>query len=95
MSTVEQSKAEAEHARKRLEATLETVKRRTRPVALLDSAKGEARKQAMKVGVAALSSGRFRPVLALGVAVTSIAYLFRNPLLKVLNKRLGQGENDE
>lgn len=95
MSTVDESKAEADRARERLEATLETVRRRTQPQALLGSATDEAKKQAMKVGVAALSKGRFRPVLALGVAATSIAYLFRNPILKALNKRLGQGEQHD
>lgn len=95
MNPVEESKAEADRARAQLEETLETIRQRTRPQALLGTAKDEARKQAMKVGVAALSNGRFRPVLALGVAMTSIAYLFRNPILKALNKRLGQGENHD
>ncbi len=95
MSTVDESKAEADRAREKLEATLETVRQRTQPQALLGSATDEAKKQAMKVGVAALSNGRFRPVLALGVAATSIAYLFRNPILKALNKRLGQGEQHD
>jgi hypothetical protein len=95
MNPVEESKAEADRARVQLEATLETVRRRTKPEALLGSATDEAKKQAMKVGVAALSNGRFRPVLALGVAATSIAYLFRNPILKALNKRLGQGEHHD
>lgn len=95
MNPVDESKAEADRARAQLDATFETVRRRTKPEALLGSAMEEAKKQAMKVGVAALSNGRFRPVLALGVAATSIAYLVRNPILKALNKRLGQGEQHD
>ncbi|MFO1241371.1 MAG: hypothetical protein U1E64_13605 [Sphingomonadaceae bacterium] len=95
MTSVDESKEQAERARAKLEATLDTVRRRTRPEALLGSAKDEAKKQALKVGAAALANGRFRPVLALGIAATSIAYLFRNPLLKALNKRLGEGEKHD
>ena len=95
MRSLEESKEEAERARARLEATFDTVRRRTKPEALLGSAKDEARKQALKAGAAALASGRFRPVLALGIAATSIANLFRNPLLKALNKRLGEGEKHD
>ncbi len=95
MTSVDESKEQAERARAKLEATLDTVRRRTRPEALLGSAKDEAKKQALKVGAAALANGRFRPVLALGIAATSIAYLFRNPLLKALNKRLGEGERHD
>ena len=95
MSNVEESKEEAERARARLEATFARVRRRTKPDALLGSAKEEAKKQALKAGAAALANGRFRPVLALGIAATSIAYLFRNPILKALNKRLGEGEEHD
>jgi hypothetical protein len=95
MSGVEESKEEAERARARLEATFATVRQRTKPEALLGSAKDEAKKQALKAGAAALANGRFRPVLALGIAATSIAYLFRNPILKALNKRVGEGERHD
>lgn len=94
-SSVDESKEEAERARAKLEATFETVRRRTKPEALLGSARDEAKKQALKVGATALANGRFRPVLALGIAATSIAYLFRNPILKALNKRLGKGERHD
>ena len=95
MSPLEKSKAEAESARARLDATFEEVRKRTQPEALLGSAKVEARKQATKVAIIALSNAKFRPMLAVGVATSAIAYLFRNPILKALNKSLGQGERHD
>lgn len=95
MKDLEQSRKEADRARAKLEATLAAVQRRTRPESLAGSATEVAKKQALKIGAAALANGKFRPVLALGIAATSIAYLFRNPLLKALNKRLGEGEKHD
>lgn len=95
MNPVEKSKADAESARDRLNATFHEVRERTKPQALLGSAKVEARKQATKVAIIALSNAKFRPMLAIGVATTAIAYLFRNPILKALNKSIGQGEKND
>ena len=95
MNPVEKSKADAESARDRLNATFDEVRERTKPQALLGSAKVEARKQATKVAIIALSNAKFRPMLAIGVATTAIAYLFRNPILKALNKSIGQGEKND
>ena len=95
MNPVEKSKAEANSARDRLNATFDEVRKRTQPEALLGTAKVEARKQATKVAIVALSNAKFRPMLAIGVATSAIAYLFRNPILKALNKSLGQGERHD
>lgn len=95
MNPIEKSKADAESARDRLNATFDEVRERTKPQALLGSAKVEARKQATKVAIIALSNAKFRPMLAIGVATTAIAYLFRNPILKALNKSIGQGEKND
>lgn len=95
MNDLEDRRKEAARARTRLETTFNAVRNRTRPEALLATAKEETKRQAMRAGAAALSNGRFRPVLALGIAATSLAYLFRNPILKALNKRLGEGEKND
>lgn len=95
MTPLEENKAQAKLARERLNATFDEVRERTKPQALLGSARVEARKQATKLAIAALSNAKFRPILAIGVATTAIAYLFRNPILKALNKSLGQGEEHD
>ena len=92
MKSVAESKAELDAARARLEGTVGHLRERTTPSALFDSAKDTAKKRATQAAIGALSNAKVRPVAAAGVAAASLAYLFRNPILKALRKRLAKGE---
>lgn len=92
MKSVLESKAEAKAARARLSGTFDEVRDRTTPRALLAEAKGAAKERATQAAIGALSNAKVRPVAAAGVAIASIAYLFRNPIIKALRKRVGKGD---
>lgn len=95
MTPVDQRKAEADLARKRLGLTFVSFRERTKPESLLDDAKAAAKKRAAQAAITALSNSKVRPVVAAGVAATAIAYLFRNPILKALKRRLGKGDRHD
>lgn len=92
MKSVLESKAEAKAARARLNGTFDEVRERTTPSALLHEAKGAAKRRATQAAIGALSNAKVRPVAAAGVALASIAYLFRNPIINALRKRVGKGD---
>jgi hypothetical protein len=94
MSNLDDARANAEAAKARLLDRVEQVRARTRPQALMEDLSASARKKALQASIAALSNARVRPIVAAGVAATAIAYLFRNPILKSLRKRAGQGEKE-
>lgn len=92
MKSVAESKAEVDAARARLEGTIGELRERTTPGALLGSARETAKKRATQAAISALSNAKVRPVAAAGVAAASIAYLFRNPIIRALRKRLAKGD---
>jgi hypothetical protein len=95
MNPVDQRKAEAGLARKRLGLTFITLRERAKPESLLGDAKAAAKKRAAQAAITALSNSKVRPIVAVGVAATAIAYLFRNPILKALKKRMGKGDRHD
>lgn len=92
MKSVAESKTERDAARARLEGTIDELRERTTPGALLGSARETAKKRAAQAAISALSNAKVRPVAAAGVAAASIAYLFRNPIIRALRKRLAKGD---
>lgn len=92
MSKADDARQEAEAAKQRLQRHFGDLKGRTRPQALMGTVKQTAKKRALQAGIAALANARVRPVVAAGVAVGALAYLFRNPILNALRKRAGKGD---
>jgi hypothetical protein len=88
VSSLDQSRAKAEAARAQLRETTSLARERTRPAALLTEVKKAATRRATQAAIASLANAKTRPIVAAGVAVAAIAYLFRSPILKTLRARL-------
>jgi hypothetical protein len=95
MNALDQTKADASAARKRLEFRVAEIRERTRPKALLNDVKTAARKRAAQATIGALVNTKTRPIVAAGVAAAAIAYLFKNPILKALRTRMAKENTDE
>jgi hypothetical protein len=95
MNALDQTKADAAVARKRLEFRVAEIRERTRPKALLNDVKTAARKRAAQATIGALVNTKTRPIVAAGVAAAAIAYLFKNPILKALRTRMAKENTDE
>jgi hypothetical protein len=90
VNALDHARTEAEEARSQLRDTVALAKDRTRPAALFSDVKKAASRRATQAAIASLSNAKTRPIIAVGVAVTAIAYLFRTPLLKALRTRLAK-----
>ncbi len=88
MNDLDQSRLDAEEARSNLRETVAIARQRTRPARLFSDVKKAAARRATQTVIASLSNAKTRPIVAAGVAVTAIAYLFRTPILKALRSRL-------
>jgi hypothetical protein len=95
MNALDQTKADASAARKRLEFRVAEIRERTRPKALLNDVKTATRKRAAQATIGALVNTKTRPIVAAGVAAAAIAYLFKNPILKALRTRMAKENTDE
>jgi hypothetical protein len=95
VNNLDQTKADAAAARRRLEGRVAEIRERTRPQALLADVKTATRKRAIHAAVGALANTKTRPIVAAGVAAAAIAYLFKTPILNALRTRMAKENNDE
>ena len=88
------AKKEADAAREQLEESFGDVRSQLFPLAgtLGMLAKKAVRRSAGKVTSGAASAVRDRPVLAIGIALTSALFVFRKPLTDAIARRSKTGE---
>ena len=90
MTDLPQSKAAANAARVRLEQSVDTLRVRLRPAALMRDGKELAKRKAVKIVAATIASRKARPVVALGAIAAGATYLLRKPIAHALQKRLSK-----
>jgi hypothetical protein len=89
---LEIARVEADVAKAKLTGTVRQMKSQASPSALVGFAKNAAKARVMSFAVAAILGARKRPLIAAGVALASVLYTFRKPLMDALKARSQPGD---
>lgn len=89
---LEITRVEADVAKARLTGTVQQMKSRAAPSALVGFAKNAAKARVASFAIGAILGARKRPLMAVGVALASALYAFRKPLIDALKSRSQPGD---
>lgn len=92
---IDVAKSEADGARSRLEQTARALRDRLTPRAIANGAMRLAKKRGRVVVLAAATSRKSRPLLAIGMVAAGAAYLLRKPIFTAIANRLPKETNDD
>ncbi len=95
MSVSDDRKTDAASARARLKADVNRLRARITPQSLMIDVKAIARQRVIALTTTLAASPTARSAAAVGAIGGGLAYLFRKPLLKVIETRLNQESKSE